>query len=382
MTQAATYSGYDPVRGACISVHVQNGVIQASEPCGDHGLPLIAPGFVDLQVNGFQGYDLNSGVLDAKTVEALSDMLSHFGVAAYLPTIITASETDICQRLSAIREAQETHPKSRRMIAGIHVEGPAISPKDGPRGAHPEEHVRPPSQVEFDAWQVAAGGLVRMITLAPEIEGSTDFIRYVTSKGVCVALGHCDATDEDIEKAIDAGARMSTHLGNGIAGTLPRHPNAIWTQLSDDRLMASLIVDGQHLPKSTARSMIRAKGIERSILVSDSVMFAGMAPGRYTSPIGGDVQVSENGRISIADTPYLAGSGSSLMDIVRGFPCFTGFPLADAVIMASYNPAKLLGRTVGLAKGAPADFILFDQDEATESVTVRDIIFGGVSVLH
>jgi N-acetylglucosamine-6-phosphate deacetylase len=116
---------------------------------------------------------------------------------------------------------------------------------------------------------------------------------------VIVALGHSDASEEDIYKATDAGARISTHLGNGLAATLPRHPNAVWAQLAEDRLSASLILDGHHLPSSTAQVMIRAKGAERVILVSDSVKFAGMPPGRYTSPIGGDIEVSSNGRVSI-----------------------------------------------------------------------------------
>lgn len=381
MTGVSTYSGRDALSGEGKTLHVEDGIIRHVERCNRADLPVFSPGLVDLQVNGFQGHDLNEGELAPNVVEALSEALCRVGVAIYLPTIITASEHDLCQRLAAIREAQQRFPRSQKMIAGIHVEGPAVSNKDGPRGAHPVKHVRPPSIDEFDRWQEAAGGLVRMVTLAPETEGAIDFIRSVSSQDVCVALGHSDANDEDIEAAVAAGARMSTHLGNGIASTLPRHPNAIWAQLSEDRLTTSLILDGFHLPSSTARAMIRAKGTDRVVLVSDSVKFAGMPPGRYSSPIGGDVEVSENGKVSIADTPYLAGSGKSLLDIVRKFVGFTGLRFADAVRMATVNPSRILGLAPALEEGGAANFILFTSTEEEEA-KVQEIVFDGLSVLQ
>lgn len=381
MTEASTYSGRDVLSGEGKTLYVENGVIQHVEQCNHADLPVLSPGLVDLQVNGFQGHDLNEGELDPKVVEALSEALCRVGVAVYLPTIITASERDLCQRLAAIREAQQRFPRSKKMIAGIHVEGPAVSKKDGPRGAHPIEHVRPPSIDEFNRWQETAGSLVRMVTLAPEAEGAIEFIRSVSNQDVCVSIGHADANDDDVEAAVAAGARMSTHLGNGIASTLPRHPNAIWAQLSEDKLTTSLILDGFHLPSSTARSMIRAKGTDRVVLVSDSVKFAGMPPGRYSSPIGGDVDVSENGKVSIAGTPYLAGSGKSLLDIVRKFVGFTGLRFADAIRMATINPSRILGLAPALEEGAAANFILFASTTEKEA-EVQDIVFDGLSVLQ
>jgi len=382
VTATATYAGRDPATGKGVTLQVADGVISAARACAADDLPILTPGFVDLQVNGFRGHDLNGGGLEADEVEALSKALAHVGVSIYLPTLITAREDTLCQALAAIRVAQATLPYSGRMIAGIHVEGPAISPKDGPRGAHPLEHVRPPSTAEFDRWQQAAGGLVRMITLAPEAPGAADYIRYVTDRGICVALGHCDPEEDDIDRAARAGARMSTHLGNGIASTLPRHPNPIWAQLSDDRLSASFILDGHHLPRAAARAMIRAKGPDRAILVSDSVTFAGMPPGRYASPIGGEVDVDVSGRVSVAGTPYLAGSGACLLDIVCGYEAFTGLPFADAARMACHNPARILGRSADLSPGAAADFILFDRGPDGEAARVRDIVFGGRSHLQ
>lgn len=380
MNAALTYDGRDLVSGECLKFGVENGKICSIQPSTETDIPFIVPGFVDLQVNGFNGFDLNSDILVPETVEGLSEALCRKGVSTFLPTLITASVDDLCQRLAAIKLSVETLPKSKSMIAGIHIEGPSVSPLDGPRGAHPKEHVRPPSVDEYEQWQEAADGLIKLITLAPEINGTEAFIKHVTSGGVRVALGHCDATEQDIKMAVDAGATLATHLGNGIAATLPRHPNAIWAQLAEDRMSASFIADGHHLPRSALITMIRAKSIERSILVSDSVVFAGMEPGKYTSPIGGDVEVSKSGRVSIAGTPYLAGSGASLMDIVCGFPEHTGLNLRKAVEMACYNPAKYLGLDIGLTVGASADFILFDFDGSSVNVIPREIVFQGVSV--
>lgn len=382
MTVLATYSGIDPVTGKGRTLYVNGGLIQSEEPCDQPELPVLSPGLVDLQVNGYAGHDLNNGVLDPAEIEALSEALSRVGVAAYLPTLITASEHDLCQRLTAIRTAKQNLPRSQHMIAGIHVEGPSLSLKDGPRGAHPANHVRPPSLAEFDRWQNSADGMVRMLTIAPEVEGATSYIREVSGRGVIVALGHSDAREDQIVEAVDAGASMSTHLGNGIASTLLRHPNAIWAQLAEDRLGASLILDGHHLPSSTARAMIRAKSVARVILVSDSVKFAGMAAGRYTSPIGGQVEVSKDGRVSVAGTAYLAGSGASLLDIINGFTGFVGLPFSDAVRMATRNPAKLLNRSGDLKPGDRADFILFDLDAETGQARAHEIIIGGESVLQ
>jgi len=379
---ARAYSGVDPYTGLGRTINIEAGVIQSDEPCIAEGLPIFSPGLIDLQVNGYGGHDLNDGELSAGTVEALSEDLCRVGIAAYLPTLITADKISICRRLSAIREASEKLPYSRQMIAGIHIEGPHISSKDGPRGAHPREHIRPPSMEEFESWQEAAGGLVSMITIAPELDGAIDYLREIAKRGVIVALGHSDASEEDIYKATDAGARISTHLGNGLAATLPRHPNAVWAQLAEDRLSASLILDGHHLPSSTAQVMIRAKGAERVILVSDSVKFAGMPPGRYTSPIGGDVEVFSNGRVSIFGDKFLAGSGVSLLKIISNFSKLTGLPFCSGVAMATKNPAKFLNRSVDLKPGKRADFILFDLDNTTGTAQPRDIVFGGESVMQ
>jgi N-acetylglucosamine-6-phosphate deacetylase len=222
VNSSSTYECRDLATGKGLKFGVENGKFCSIQASAKSDIPIVVPGFVDLQVNGYGGFDLNSGTLDPETVESLSDALCRQGVSAYLPTLITASADELCQRLAAIRSSVETFTRSKNMIAGIHVEGPSVSALDGPRGAHPKKHVRPPSVDEYADWQEAAGGLVRLITLAPETNGAAEFIRHVTSDGVRVALGHSDATEQEINAAVDAGATLATHLGNGIAATYQR----------------------------------------------------------------------------------------------------------------------------------------------------------------
>lgn len=170
------------------------------------------------------------------------------------------------------------------------------------------EHIRPPDLAEVARWQQAPGGLVGMVTLSPHFEGSVKYISRLTVQGVHLSIGHSHASADEIRKAVDAGARLSTRLGNGIAGTIPRHPNPIWTQLSEDRLTATMISDGHHLPADTLKAMVRAKGIGRSILVSDAVALAGLRPGTYDAPIGGKVELRSDGRLGLLGTERLAGA--------------------------------------------------------------------------
>lgn len=153
----------------------------------------------------------------------------------------------------------------------VHVEGPYISPEEGPRGAHAREYILPASLPEFERWQTASGDLVGMVTISPHDEDALEFISALSKKGIVLAIGHSHATPAQIRAAADAGATLSTHLGNGLGSPLPRHPNLLWAQLADDRLSATFIADGHHLPQNPLKSMVRAKGISRSILVSDSV---------------------------------------------------------------------------------------------------------------
>lgn len=303
----------------------------------------LSPGWVDLQVNGLAGYDVNSSNLQPEDVGQMARRLWAEGVAAFCPTVVTASPAHIERCLRRVALACETVPDARASVLGIHLEGPYLSPADGTRGVHPAEHIHPPDWDEFCRWQDAAGGLIRIVTLAPEQPGSVDFIRRLVGAGIVVAIGHSQAGTGDIAAAADAGATLSTHLGNGIAATIHRHPNPIWDQLADDRLHASFIFDGFHLPANVMRVFIRAKGVARTILVSDAVALARMPPGIYDSPVGGKVELHANGCLNLLGTEYLAGSASLLKDGVENALRLAGCSLAEAVQMAAVNPLKLLG---------------------------------------
>jgi N-acetylglucosamine-6-phosphate deacetylase len=374
-------TGRDPATGRALALRIADGRIAAVQPGPEDDPHWLAPGLVDLQVNGWRGNDLNAAEPPTPhTVMALTDALAAEGVTTFLPTLITAAEDRIVAALRAIVAARAADARVARAIPGVHVEGPSVSAEDGPRGAHPLPHVRPPDLGEFDRWQDACGGLVRMVTLAPEQSGAVPYIAALARRGVLVALGHSAADERTVTAAAAAGARISTHLGNGVAAMLPRHPNLIWAQLAEDALSASFIADGHHLPDAALKSMLRAKGLARSMLVSDATALGGMPPGRYSRPIGGEVELSADGRLSMAGTPYLAGAARPLRDGVVVAMRAAGLTLDEALRLASANPARLLGQAPCLAAGAPADLIRFRFVPGDATLALETVMQGGVRV--
>jgi N-acetylglucosamine-6-phosphate deacetylase len=293
-------------------------------------------GFFDLQVNGFAGVDFNAPGLDEGALGRALDALRATGVTRLLPTLITGS----FDRFAAC--ARALNALGDPAIAGIHMEGPYISPHDGPRGAHPLAHCRAASRDDFERRQDAASGRIVLVTIAPEVDGALPLIERLADLGIKVAIGHSAAAPELIRDAVSAGATLSTHLGNGCAATLPRHPNLIWEQLAADELWASLIADGHHLPPSTVKVMTRVKTARRAILVTDAIAAAGCPAGSYT--IGElEVDVSADRRVSMRGTPYLAGSALTMPAAVANVVRFAGVDLEDALHMASSGPAAYLG---------------------------------------
>ncbi|ODT66839.1 MAG: N-acetylglucosamine-6-phosphate deacetylase [Pelagibacterium sp. SCN 63-23] len=378
MTQVV--SGRWPETGETVAIEIVEGRIASIQPASAAATHYVAAGLIDLQINGFAGHDLNDGKVTPETVGALCRTLLSLGVTAFLPTIITASEASIIAALGAIAAARRADPIALAMIPGIHVEGPSIGREDGPRGAHPLAHVRPPSLDEFARWQQACGDLVSMVTLSPDYPEAPAYITELARRGVHVAIGHTGASAEEVHAAIAAGASLSTHLGNGSAAMLPRHPNFLWAQLAADALTATFIADGFHLPADTLKAMLRAKGLERSVLVSDVVALGGMPAGRYANPIGGMVDVRADGRIGVADTPYLAGAGLPLAANVALAIRLAGLSLSQALALASTNPGRFCGRAGTLAIGAPADLICFDWHEGADSLTIRQTFLAGQQV--
>ena len=362
-----------------VSVRIENRHIRCIETLnGDLSgvdLPWVSPGFVDLQVNGHGGREFADPSLSVEDVATISTDLDHDGVTSYLPTVTTHGFETLRRAMATIAAASEQSSDVADRVAGIHLEGPYTSAEDGPRGAHPVEHVRPPDWDEFQRLQEAAGGQIRILTMSPEHEGSAQFISRVAGTGVLVAIGHTSANTGQINAAVDAGARLSTHLGNGAHGQLRRHPNYIWDQLAEDRLVASLIVDGHHLPPAVVKSMVRAKSPERCILVSDITGMAGMPAGHYSNSSLGDVVVTKDGRLVIAGQgQLLAGAARPLCDGIANMLRFTDQDLRSAVEMASTRPSSLIAREAArLEPGATADLTVFRLPGADGSGPIGDL---------
>jgi N-acetylglucosamine-6-phosphate deacetylase len=377
---AVVVEGRDPWSGRSLRVTVAGGRIESIESV-DRALDLwLAPGLVDLQVNGFAGHDLNAGNVDPSTVVELVRSLAQVGVTTFAPTIITAPEQQIIAALRVVAAARAADPMVARAIPFVHLEGPFLSAEDGPRGAHVIDHIRQADLAELERWQAACDGLVGMVTLSPHSPEAVGFVAEAGRRGVRCAIGHTHATPEQILHAVDAGAGYSTHLGNGAHATLPRHPNYIWSQLAEDRLTAGFIADGHHLPAETFRAMLRAKGRARAFLVSDATALAGMAPGRYRTAVGGEVELSEDGRLSLVGTPFLAGAARSLPDGVACAVDMAGLTLAAALELASGNPGRIVGDRGVLRPGSPADLILFRWAPGMATLHIELVVASGIPV--
>ncbi|MFO7694206.1 MAG: amidohydrolase family protein [Vicinamibacterales bacterium] len=321
---------------AAASAVVRPGAAPFSSGAPADSRRLTSPGFLDLQVNGFAGVDFNDPATTADDLRRALNVLRAHGVTRLLPTLITSSADRFGQCARALLQVKT------EAFAGIHMEGPYISPEDGPRGAHPREHCAPASIDDFKRRQDAAAGRIRLVTLAPEVPGTLPLTEYLRANGIRVAIGHTGAPAEVIRDAVKAGATLSTHLGNGCANMLPRHPNVIWEQLAADEMMASIVVDGHHLPPSTVKTMIRAKTVRRTILVTDAIAAAGQPPGEYQLA-GVTVRLDETGRVAVPGAPNLAGSALTMDRAVANTVRFAGVSLEDALAMASTNPATYLG---------------------------------------
>jgi len=338
----------------------------------------IAPAWIDLQVNGYAAVDYNSPVTPREEIARSVDVLNSTGTGRFYPTVITGPAEDMVGSLRNLAKAKESLPS----IEGFHVEGPHICPDEGPRGAHPRECVRKPDINEYRRWQDATDGAIRLVTLSPEWPEAPRYIETLVSEGVVVSIGHTKASAEEIKSAVSAGATMSTHIGNGAHGELRRHPNYIWDQLAEDRLAAGLIVDGIHLGEAFVKVALRAKGVDRAVLVTDASMPAMSKPGIYR--LGGqDLELTEDGRVVLAGQTRLAGSALRMDDAITNVMRMTGISLVEAISMATRNPARvgrIAGRQRGLATGERADFVLFRYEPNRNRIDVVQTIVGGRQV--
>lgn len=371
------FKGRDPRTGLWMEVTVVEGLVVHHRLMSDGPPNWIAPGLIDLQVNGFAGYDLNAQEPSSHSVSALTQRLLAEGVTTYVPTLVTSSNEMMAARLEAIFVARKEDPFVAQAVPYVHLEGPHLSEEEGARGVHDPQWIRPPSLKEFEHLQAMSGNLVGLITMSPHYKESAHYITAVSESGVHVAIGHTHATQEQIDVAVEAGARLSTHLGNGAHLMLPRHPNYIWSQLAEDRLTACFIADGHHLPAETLKVMLRAKGLDRSVLVSDSVALAGCAPGRYKVPVGGDVVLEENGRLGRENTGLLAGAARSLSYGVAFAASRAAVGLASALDLATLNPGRFVGHRGELVVGSRADLISFLWHPGDNNLRIIEAVVGG-----
>ncbi len=365
--------------GRPIALSIRDGRIASIEHSQERpGLPFIAPGLFDIQINGYGGVWFSDENLTVEqTLEVLQAHYRH-GITRMFPTLITNSFAALEHGFATIRAACEREPWADWMVAGCHLEGPYISREDGPRGAHPLAHVRDCDVVEFQKLQEASGNRIRLVTIAPESGGAVDFVGSVTQAGVVVAIGHTGANTQQIAAVVDAGARLSTHLGNGSHAVLPRHPNYIWDQLGEPRLTASIITDGHHLPASFVRSIFFAKGTDRTIITCDASGLAGCPPGEYDYH-GGRFEILDTGKIVVAgQRQYLAGSGVQTDACVARMVQMTGCSPAAAWHLATTAPARLMRVEIGeLRVGSVADVVLFHHDETAAELRIVECVSQG-----
>jgi N-acetylglucosamine-6-phosphate deacetylase len=352
-----------------VDITIESGIITdiqyPRDPAPDQQFGWVAPAFFDLQINGCDGISFNSPQLTVDDIRHVVGVCRKRGICSLCPTLVTNSFDAIHHGFSTLAQACED-PALARALPCFHLEGPYINGDDGPRGAHPKAHVRPPDWDEFRRWQDAADARIRLVTLAPEHDGALPFIEKLTAAGVVVALGHSAATGVQIRDAIKAGAKLGTHLGNGCHPMLPRHDNVIWEQLAADDLWISLICDGHHLPPSLIATFLRVKTPARTILTCDAGSLAGLPPGRYDD-WGGEFDVLPEGKIVVPGTPFLAGSWAFTDQCVGHVLKVGGISLRDAVDMAGARPRELLGLPVSrLAVGEPAELVLFDWEPGGE----------------
>lgn len=351
--------------GKAIKIIISDGYIVDLTETGDTliGQPdyIIAPGLIDNQINGYSGVDFSSPDVTPEKFKLAAEKIWSDGVTTFLPTVITNSRDRLVINFRNLYHAT-TREDLLGSVPGFHLEGPYISPEEGFFGTHPRKFVRRPDWNEFIEYQEAAGGRIIQVTVSPEIEGAEVFIEKCISNEVIVAIGHTNANAGQIRMAVDKGARLSTHLGNGCANMLHRHNNHLWPQLAEDRLIPTIIADGHHLPEEVIKVFYKVKGPDKIILTSDVNPLIGMPPGKYKY-LGAEVIYSEDGLVRNPEQDCLAGASMPLIKGVETMMDYTGCSLGEAIGMASKNVAVFYGFNDRgeMTPGKRADLILFSR---------------------
>lgn len=343
------------------------------------GAVYVAPGLIDHQVNGYLSHSFVGADLDAEKVEEITVGLWKNGITTFLPTLTTESDEVLLRNFKILNEILEDK-RLAQSIPGFHLEGPYISPVDGYRGAHNLDYIRKPDWQEFERWHHASGNRIKEVTVAPESEGAMEFIKKCIANNIRVAIGHSNASTEEIKQAVELGASISTHLGNGCANLIHRHHNPIWPQLAEDKLFASIIVDGFHLTREEVRTFYKVKGPDKTILVSDITRWAGMPPGTY-SDFGQEVVVTKEGAIMMPSENVLAGASFLINRGIENIVKFTGCSLKEAIDMSTKNAAQALGLTdrgaIEIGKRADLVYFRFDSGklEILKTIVGGEVVF-------
>ena len=353
--------------GRLVDIHVRGGKVMRIDACREGSPPdyggadfYLSPGFFDLQVNGFAGVDFNSPNLKPEELHHAARTLASTGITRFIATLITSSQEEMVGQLKIIASTIKNDSLFGKMCYGIHLEGPYISEEDGPRGIHPREHIRLPHWEELERFQEACEGRIRCLTLAPEVKGAIPFIKKAVEHGIVIGIGHHHASEEMIEEAVRAGARLSVHLGNATPKPLSQHQNLIRKQLGINQLLVSIIADGIHLSPEIVRKFVEKKGIDGIILTTDSMAGAGASPGRYTLGDVG-VEVGSDGAARQVTTSRLAGSTLTMNRAITNVIQFAGTDLFSAIRMATQNGEKLFRDLKGeILPGGPANLVLFE----------------------
>ena len=324
-------------------IHLSDGTIAGVDAIGPQreSMPFCSPGFIDLQINGSHGVNFGAPDLTPEAAVSVLNPIRESGVTSFCPTLVTDTLEGLERSFRTLELTRRNFPEFANSVPCYHLEGPFLS-RNGSRGAHNPEWMRPPCWEEFLRLQRAANGHIGILTIAPELPGAIDFIRRASASGVTVALGHTDCTPEDVNAAVEAGARLSTHLGNGCPEYIHRHRAPIGAQLAADGLNAGIICDGFHLPCELVRTIARVKGYQRCILVTDATHVTGLPAGRYS--LGSmPIELWANGRITtFTSPPCLGGSTLRMDEAIARFVSWSGLNLEDALQAATSNPARML----------------------------------------
>jgi N-acetylglucosamine-6-phosphate deacetylase len=367
--------------GSKVSIEIENGIIKNIESVAafeneNSNKNYIAPGLIDNQINGYLGTEFSLPSLAGDDMTKVIDGLYKKGVTSFLPTVITASHESLINSFANLAKARRDTGIADS-IPGYHLEGPYITTEDGYRGVHSLKDVRKPDWDEFQKLNEAAEGRILQVTLAPEIEGAIEFIEKCVQNNIVISLGHYNATADVVKRAVDAGAKTVTHLGNGCANTINRFTNPFWMVMAEDRLMSSLILDGFHLLPEMVRTFYKTKGKDRIILTSDMTMLAGLPSGNYVWDTK-NVVLTEEGIILSKEDNCFAGASLTLDVGVGNMMKFTGCSLEEAINMASKNPASLYNfeDRGTIEVGKRADLILFNVKD--NKLDIVQTIVGGV----